>query len=109
MASIEELNKQIKDLKAQYKVSKNELDKLEILKKLEIAKKNVKALSLYEVKDQVKEEPKKKEEVKTPEVKVEKKEDVVEDMNRGKVAEPGSSIPESNKQEDKKHQKNNRN
>ena len=119
MSSIAELNKKIKDLKAEYKITRNELSKLDILKQLEEARKELKAKTLYGAPEaSKKEEPKKKEEVKAPEVKEEnkeEKEEVIEDMNRGKVAEPGSSLPDSNKQEDKKdngnnkHQKTNRN
>lgn len=101
MSSVQELNERIKDLKAKYRMSKNEATKLDIVKKLEDTKKELRAKSLYETKEAPKKEEKK--EVKTPEV-VKEKEESIDDMNRGKVAEPGSSIPES-KHDDKKEEK----
>lgn len=108
MSSVQELNERIKDLKAKYRMSKNEATKLDIVKKLEDTKKELRAKSLYETKEAPKKEEKK--EVKTPEV-VKEKEESIDDMNRGKVAEPGSSIPDNHKKEDKKeyHNKNDKN
>lgn len=126
MSSIQDLNIKIGKLKAQYNMTKNENTKIDLLKKIEDTKKELNALKIKEgvsngkkkvIKEEVKEEPKKPEKPQEPpkgegpkgqEPKEPQKPDRPDDMNRGKVAEPGSSIPD--KKPDKPNNgKNNRN
>lgn len=100
---IKDLKKQIQDLYDKKSKCKNEVIKLDIdwevskLKvKIEDIEKEIKQSSL---KTQV-QQP--KVEVKKEEKKEEVKSEEAPDLNRGKVAEPGSTIPDNHKKEDKK-------
>ena len=108
MSSIQELTIKILKLKEQYNMTRNENDKLTILKQLEETKKELDAKKLNAVSNkEVKEEPKKPEVKKEPEVNTTVN-NTSDEMNRGKVSEPGSNIPDS-KQDDKRDNRNNKN
>jgi hypothetical protein len=110
---IKDLKKQIRDLYEKKSKCRNEVTKLDIdweisqLKnKIEEIEKEIKKTPIQ--KTQVQQQ---KIEFKKEEKKEEKKPEETPDLNRGKVAEPGSSIPDNHKKEDKKeyHNKNDKN
>lgn len=103
MSSIQDLEKKIFNLKNQYRFCRNETTKLDLLRQIEETNKEILKLKengevkkVVEVKEVQKPEPVViKEQKKEPE----------NDLNRGKVAEPGSSIPEDKKDNNKKNNK----
>lgn len=97
MSSVEQIKKQIKSVTYLYNTTKNPTSKADFMHQLRNLKKELKAAEARE-KQTVKSNP-----VQQQQPKKEEKE-FVNDINRGKVAEPGSNIPD-NKSEDKKEEK----
>lgn len=112
MSSINEIKKEIEKTKYLYGLTQNENAKLSYKKKLDDLGKALKEAK-YNAKNTVVEKPEKKEEPKDQELKQPEqppKKEFNNDINRGKVAEPGSNIPDNKHNDDKKEDnKNNHN
>lgn len=96
MSSVDEIRKEIEQNKKFARMTQNESSKLEYRKKIENLTMQLREAERKGGKPQQPQQPPKREEPK----KEEPKKEEFNDINRGKVAEPGSSIPE-NKPEDK--------
>ncbi len=103
MSKKSEIKEKIEKLNKELSITKNENAKLDIIYQLRVLRDELDKLP--------NEEEKKVTEAKKEEPKVEEKkvteEPIINDMNRGKVAEPGSSIPDHHKKDDNKNNKKN--
>jgi uncharacterized protein (DUF3084 family) len=98
------LKKQIQDLYSKKSKLRNEVAKLDIDYKVLQLKKEIEKIE-REPKNPVQKVQQQKVEFKKEEKKEEKKPEGTPDLNRGKVAEPGSTIPDNHKKDDKREEK----
>jgi hypothetical protein len=103
MSSIQDLENKRLDLSKKYRFCRNETTKLDLLRQMEEISKEI--LILKE--NGAAKKPVEAKEVQKPEPVVikEQKKEPENDLNRGKVAELGSSIPEDKKDNNKKNNK----
>lgn len=110
----DEILKKIDDLSNKLKNNENQLSRLGIVSEISYLNQQLNSLKDEEPVIQPKKEVKEEEvveakvEEKIPETKVEedKKEESKEDINRGKVAEPGSNLPKEERKDNNKNQHN---